>query len=69
MSEKVQISKFLFLCAFSLGQILVPLKAGLSECTGIETFEKVTGIDLPAVDRIPLYSSTVGAITADCYNR
>ncbi|CAG7828367.1 unnamed protein product [Allacma fusca] len=63
-----------FLCfwlsySFTHCQILVPLKSALSECAGIETFEKVTGIELPAVDRIPLYSSTAGAITADCYNR
>ena len=51
------------------GQILVPLKTAISDCTGIETFEKVTGIELAPVDRIPLYSSTAGAITADCYNR
>jgi hypothetical protein len=48
----------------------VPLKGALTECsTGIETFEKVSGVDLGADERIPLYSSTSGAITADCYNR
>ncbi|CAG7785191.1 unnamed protein product [Allacma fusca] len=55
--------------SFTDSQILVPLKEAVSECAGIETFEKVTGIELPALDRIPLYSSTTGAITADCYNR
>ena len=57
------------MCLCDPGQILVPLKASLTECTGIETFEKVTGIELLPIDRIPLYSSSNGAITADCYNR
>ena len=39
------------------------------DCNGVETFEKVSGVEVSSGDRIPLYSSTNGAITADCYNR
>jgi len=38
-------------------------------CTGTETFEKVTGVELASASRTPLYSAVGNTVTAECNNR
>merc|ERR1719331_3417939 len=53
---------------------LLPLLLHLSTttaqfCTGTETFEKVTGVELASASRTPLYSAVGNTVTAECNNR
>ncbi|XP_023343636.1 uncharacterized protein LOC111713076 isoform X2 [Eurytemora carolleeae] len=38
-------------------------------CAGTESFDKVTGVELPSASRTPLYSAVGNTVTAECNNR